>query len=154
MPVAGCLAQLVRALRLHRRCRGFESLSAHKKSSVNAGLFLFPFVGGSPYRDRRVPQRPQKPHVIMRLFIFLCRGSPYRDRRVPQRPQKTPHFCEAFCFYLQTGVWIAGEVTSIIVLSSPALLTSKSKTNARRTTWNQRFPAKSRQASARKRVIA
>jgi hypothetical protein len=25
----GRLAQLVRALRLHRRCRGFESLSAH-----------------------------------------------------------------------------------------------------------------------------
>ncbi len=37
----GRLAQLVRALRLHRRCRGFESLSVHKYLKIRYNTVVF-----------------------------------------------------------------------------------------------------------------
>ena len=44
--VTGRLAQLARALRLHRRCRGFESLIAHFDArQSNTTLFRAFFVG-------------------------------------------------------------------------------------------------------------
>lgn len=57
MRLVGCLAQLVRAPRLHRGCRGFESLSAHKKALLMQGFFLF-YVG-----------RASKEHLILLAII-------------------------------------------------------------------------------------
>lgn len=50
----GRLAQLVRALRLHRRGRGFESLSAHYV--INTTLFLFIF---------------EQKHIVHVLFVCI-----------------------------------------------------------------------------------
>ena len=51
----GRLAQLVRASRLHRECRGFESLIAHhlqilKSSASMIGLFVFIVICGCTAR--------------------------------------------------------------------------------------------------------
>src|SRR5687768_14316429 len=61
----GRLAQLVRALPLHGRSQGFESLSAHK-SLTHVRLFIFTEapIEGMIGSGVRVPQRPQEPHVM------------------------------------------------------------------------------------------
>ena len=52
-PVIGRLAQLVRALRLHRRCRRFEPAIAHQPSRIRQDPLPDFFTAGQAVRDQR-----------------------------------------------------------------------------------------------------
>ncbi len=77
----GRLAQLVRALLLHRRGRGFESLSAHKPHPCEAFIYIY-----------------------TETYLKWVRSFPQGDDTSPfeapcgQRPQASP-LCELFPFH-------------------------------------------------------